>query len=150
MFAKSVVAAAFLPLAVLAQEPPFMGAGSWEIAAPRNNRFTLNLQLDSVAPQGVTGTITGNVFWKCQETLPITGSSVEPDRITVRSINAEDERVRPHDHLHRRRRQDHRDDRQRKRSQPHEGQEATVELVARERSRHHPTVSAVGRVGWSG
>jgi hypothetical protein len=93
MFAKSVVAAAFLPLAVLAQEPPFMGAGSWEIAAPRNNRFTLNLQLDSVTPQGVTGTITGNVFWKCQETLPITGSSVEPDRITVRSINAEDERV---------------------------------------------------------
>jgi hypothetical protein len=93
MFAKSVVAVAVLPLAVLAQEPPFMEAGTWEVAAPRNNRFTLNLQLDSVTPQGVAGTITGNVFWKCQETLPITSSSVEPGRITVRSINAEDERV---------------------------------------------------------
>jgi hypothetical protein len=93
MFAKSVVATAFLPLAVLAQEPPFMGAGTWEVAALRNNRFTLNLQLDSVTPQGVTGTITGNVFWQCQETLPITSASVEPGRITVRSINAEDARV---------------------------------------------------------
>jgi hypothetical protein len=78
---------------VLAQEPPFMGPGSREIAAIRNDKFTLTLRLDAVEPQGVTGTISGNRFSKCQQTLPITSSSVEPEKIIVQSVNAEDRHV---------------------------------------------------------
>jgi hypothetical protein len=93
MLARSAIAVTLLPLAVLAQEPPFMAPGAWEVVAPRNNRFTLAVQLDSVTPEHVTGTITGNVFWKCQARVPITSSSVEPGRIVVRSLKAEDEHV---------------------------------------------------------
>jgi hypothetical protein len=79
LLAGSIAAAVLVPLAALAQEAPFMGAGTWEVAALRNSQLTLSLQLDSVTPQGVTGTITG--------------SSVEPTRIVVRSLNAESGRV---------------------------------------------------------
>jgi hypothetical protein len=93
MSLKICAAAALIPLTVVAQEAPFMGPGTWEVAAIRNDRLTLTLRLDSVTPRGVTGTISGNPFSNCHDTLPITSSSVESERIVVRSINVEDRHV---------------------------------------------------------
>jgi len=71
----------------------FLTPGTWEVAAVRNDKFTLTLQVASVSAQGVTGTLGANPYSKCQEAMPVTSSQVEPTRVIVRFLHSENPKI---------------------------------------------------------